>query len=190
MKESIILILIIWISAFKILANKVDSITAVTVAVNYFEHFHPQKFTPIEIDNMFIQKYRGYNSFYVINFKEGGFIVGGDNYGQGSSREHAAIAPKYLGLKAVIVKSFARIHLANLVNFGIVPLTFENKDDYNKIDQGDNFEIDLTTLQTGKVKLKNLSKNVEIPLTHALSETEIEVLKAGGKLPHIKQKHT
>ena len=122
--------------------------------------------------------------------KEGDIIVGGKNFGCGSSREHAAIAPKYLGLKAVIVKSFARIHLANLVNFGIVPLTFENKDDYNKIDQGDKFEIDLTTLQTGKVKLKNVSKNVEISLTHSLSETEIDVLKAGGKLPHIKQKHT
>ena len=121
--------------------------------------------------------------------KGGGFIVGGDNYGQGSSREHAAIAPKYLGLKAAIVKSFARIHLANLVNFGIVPLTFANKDDYNRIEQGDNFEIDLTTLQTGKVILKNLSKNIEIPLTHSLSETEIEVLKAGGKLSHIKQRH-
>ncbi|MFX0166110.1 MAG: aconitate hydratase [Candidatus Hodarchaeota archaeon] len=119
----------------------------------------------------------------------GGFVVGGENYGQGSSREHAAIAPKYLGLKAVIVKSFARIHLANLVNFGIVPLTFVNKDDYNGIEQGDTIEIDLTTLQTGEVLLKNLSKNSEITLTHSLSETEIEVLKAGGKLPHIKQKH-
>lgn len=121
--------------------------------------------------------------------RNGGFIIGGENYGQGSSREHAAIAPKYLGLKAVIVKSFARIHLANLVNFGIVPLTFGNKDDYNKIDQGDKFEIDLTTLETGKLILKNLSKSIEIPLTHSLSETEIEVLEAGGKLPHIKQKH-
>jgi len=119
----------------------------------------------------------------------GGFIVGGENYGQGSSREHAAIAPKYLGLKAVIVKSFARIHLANLVNFGIVPLTFENKDDYNKVDQGDKFTIDLTTLSTGRVMLKDITKNIEIPLTHSLSSTEIEVLKAGGKLPYIKQKH-
>jgi len=109
--------------------------------------------------------------------KNGGFIVGGENYGQGSSREHAAIAPKYLGIKAVIVKSFARIHLANLINFGIVPLTFENKEDYNKIEQGDHFEIDLITLDTGKVILKNLTKNIEIPLTHSLSETEIEVLK-------------
>ncbi|MFX1375809.1 MAG: aconitate hydratase [Promethearchaeota archaeon] len=121
--------------------------------------------------------------------RAGGFVVGGENYGQGSSREHAAIAPKYLGLKAVIVKSFARIHLANLVNFGIVPLTFVNKDDYNKIEQGDNFEVDLTTLKSGEVLLKNLSKNIEISLTHSLSEIEIEVLKAGGKLPHIKQKH-
>ncbi|MFW9942538.1 MAG: aconitate hydratase [Candidatus Thorarchaeota archaeon] len=121
--------------------------------------------------------------------RNGGFVVGGENYGQGSSREHAAIAPKYLGLKAVIVKSFARIHLANLVNFGIVPLTFVNKDDYNKIEQGNKFDIDLTTIESGEVILKNISKNIEIPLTHSLSETEIEVLKAGGKLPHIKQKY-
>ena len=121
--------------------------------------------------------------------KGGGFIVGGENYGQGSSREHAAIAPKYLGLKAVIVKSFARIHLANLINFGIVPLTFINKEDYTKVEQGDHLEIDLTTLKNGNVILKNLTKNIEISLTHSLSETEIDVLKAGGKLPHIKQKH-
>jgi len=121
--------------------------------------------------------------------KGGGFIVGGENYGQGSSREHAAIAPKYLGLKAVVVKTFARIHLANLVNFGIVPLTFSNKDDYAKIEQGDQIEIDLTTLGSGKVTLKNLSKNIEFTLTHSLSQEEIEVLKTGGKLPHIKQKH-
>ncbi len=122
--------------------------------------------------------------------KGGGFVVGGENYGQGSSREHAAIAPKYLGLKAVIVKSFARIHLANLVNFGIVPLTFVNKEDYNTVEQGDMFEIDLTTLNTGEVILKNLTKNSEIPLSHSLGDTEIELLKAGGKLTFIKQKHT
>ncbi len=122
--------------------------------------------------------------------KSGGFIIGGDNYGQGSSREHAAIAPKYLGLKAVIVRSFARIHLANLVNFGIVPLTFVNKDDYNQLEQGDQFEIDLSTIETGEVKLKDLTKNIEVALTHSLSETEIEVLKAGGKLTYIKQKYS
>ncbi len=121
--------------------------------------------------------------------KSGGFIVGGDNYGQGSSREHAAIAPKYLGIKAVIVKSFARIHLANLVNFGIVPLTFENKEDYNNIDQGDQFEVDISTIKSGKVSLKNLSKNIEISLTHSLSKQDLEELMAGGKLTLIKQKH-
>jgi aconitate hydratase len=121
--------------------------------------------------------------------KGGGFLVGGENYGQGSSREHAAIAPKYLGVKAVIVKSFARIHLANLVNFGIVPLTFVNKEDYNKIDQGDRFELDMRTIETGKVILKNLSKNLEVELTHTLSEKDLEELKAGGKLTLIKQKH-
>jgi len=121
--------------------------------------------------------------------KGGGFIVGGENYGQGSSREHAAIAPKYLGIKAVVVKSFARIHLANLINFGIVPLTFVNKNDYDKIAQGDRFELDLTTLQSGKVMLRILNKNLEIPLAHSLSSQEIEELKAGGKLTLIKQKH-
>jgi aconitate hydratase len=121
--------------------------------------------------------------------KAGGFIVGGDNYGQGSSREHAAIAPKYLGIKAVIVKSFARIHLANLVNFGIVPLTFENKEDYDKIGKGDRFEVDLSDIKSGKVLLNNLSKNVEIKLTHSLSEQGLGELMAGGKLTLIKQKH-
>ncbi len=121
--------------------------------------------------------------------KGGGFIVGGNNYGQGSSREHAAIAPKYLGIKAVIVKSFARIHLANLVNFGIVPLIFVNKEDYNKIEQGDKIEIDLSTINSGKVSLKNLSKAFDIELTHSLSEQDLKEVMAGGKLTLIKQKH-
>ncbi|TXT59842.1 MAG: 2,3-dimethylmalate dehydratase large subunit [Promethearchaeota archaeon] len=121
--------------------------------------------------------------------KGGGFIIGGENYGQGSSREHAAIAPKYLGIKAVIVKSFARIHLANLVNFGIVPLTFKNKDDYNKIEQGDELEVDLSTLVDGDVKVKNKTKGIEISVTHNMGAQELEVLKEGGKLPYIKKKH-
>ncbi|GAG74801.1 unnamed protein product, partial [marine sediment metagenome] len=73
---------------------------------------------------------------------------------------------------------------------GIVPLTFANKDDYAKVEQGDNLEIDLTTIESGNVALKNLSKGIDIKLTHSLSETEIKVLKAGGKLPFIKQKHS
>jgi len=78
--------------------------------------------------------------------KHGGFIIGGENYGQGSSREHAAIAPKHLGIKAVIAKSFARIHRANLINFGILPLTFADPSDYERIEQGDHIEIEVGQL--------------------------------------------
>lgn len=120
--------------------------------------------------------------------KNGGFIIAGDNYGQGSSREHAALAPKYLGIKAVIVKSFARIHLANLINFGIVPLTFENPDDYDKIDTGDSLEVEIGNLQ-GKIFLHNITKGTNIKLRHTLSELDTEILKTGGKLSWIK-KHT
>jgi len=116
----------------------------------------------------------------------GGFIIGGENYGQGSSREHAALAPKYLGVKAVIVKSFARIHLANLINFGIVPLTFKNPEDYDRIEMGDKIEISIGNLK-GEVKLKNITKGFEIELTHTLSELDAEILKIGGKLPWIKE---
>jgi len=119
--------------------------------------------------------------------KNGGFIIGGENYGQGSSREHAALAPKYLGVKAVIVKSFARIHLANLINFGIVPLTFKDPESYASIDVGDSLEVIIGDLR-GDVKLKNLTKGNEIELTHTISELDAEVLKAGGKLPWIKAK--
>lgn len=119
--------------------------------------------------------------------KQGGFIIAGDNYGQGSSREHAALAPKYLGIKAVIVKSFARIHLANLINFGIVPLTFKNPEDYDKIDVGDKLSVTIGDLR-GEIKLLNRTKNIEIPLTHTLSERDAEILKVGGKLPWIKSR--
>ncbi len=116
----------------------------------------------------------------------GGYIIGGENYGQGSSREHAALAPKYLGVKAVIVKSFARIHLANLVNFGIVPLTFKNPADYDRIELGDKIEIVIGDLK-GDVKLKNVTRGFEIELTHTLSVLDAEILKVGGKLPWIKE---
>lgn len=116
----------------------------------------------------------------------GGFIIGGENYGQGSSREHAALAPKYLGVKAVIVKSFARIHLANLINFGIVPLTFRNPEDYNGIEEGDVLAVVIGDLR-GEVILTNKNKGTTIALDHALSELDASVLKAGGKLPWIKK---
>jgi len=111
----------------------------------------------------------------------GGFIIGGSNYGQGSSREHAAIAPKYLGVKAVIVKSFARIHMANLINFGILPLTFENESDYDRIDQGDELEIDTSTIFENIV-LFNKSKAIKIPVTHAMGARDLEIMAAGGTL--------
>jgi len=122
--------------------------------------------------------------------KNGGFIVGGENYGQGSSREHAALAPKYLGVKAVIVKSFARIHLANLINFGIVPLNFNNIDDYDEISLKDDLEIIINDLnnQNKNIILKNRTKNKEYSLTHTLSPLDSQILKAGGKLPWIKTK--
>jgi aconitate hydratase len=119
--------------------------------------------------------------------KGGGFIIGGENYGQGSSREHAALAPKYLGVKAVIVKSFARIHLANLINFGIVPLTFKDPVDYDSMDVGDNLRVVIGGLRDD-VRLRNLTKDTEIELTHALSPLDAEILKTGGKLPWVKVK--
>ena len=119
--------------------------------------------------------------------KQGGFIIAGDNYGQGSSREHAALAPKYLGVKAVIVKSFARIHLANLINFGIVPLTFKNPEDYEKIEKGDELSVTIGDLKC-EAKLKNVTKNIDIEVVHTLSQFDAEILKVGGKLSWIKSK--
>ena len=115
----------------------------------------------------------------------GGFLVGGDNYGQGSSREHAALAPWYLGIKAVFAKAFARIHHANLVNMGIVPLTC----DTDVIDQGDQLEIDVSNLNAPLV-LKNLTKGTEIPVEHSLSEREIAMLNLGGLLAYTAAQNT
>jgi aconitate hydratase len=117
----------------------------------------------------------------------GGFIVGGANYGQGSSREHAAIAPMYLGIKAVIVKSFARIHLANLINFGILPLTFRDEQGYDLIDQGDEIEIEAGDLRD-TVTLVNKTKNRVVPALLPLNEREKEIVRNGGALSHVKRK--
>ncbi|KAA0244933.1 MAG: aconitate hydratase [Candidatus Brocadia sp. AMX2] len=122
--------------------------------------------------------------------KGGGFLIGGVNYGQGSSREHAALAPMYLGVKAVIAKSFARIHRANLVNFGILPLTFEDESDYNLCDQGDSIELpDIKNRLTsgGKVIINNLTKNKEIKVKHTLTPREIDILCVGGLLNYQAQ---
>ncbi|MFH1722835.1 MAG: aconitate hydratase [Candidatus Altiarchaeota archaeon] len=118
--------------------------------------------------------------------KNGGFIVGGENYGQGSSREHAALCPMYLGVTAVLVKSFARIHLANLINFGIIPLTFKDGKDYDRIEEGDKLEIDSFNLDEDVV-VKNKTKGKDIPVTHTLSQHDLLILKAGGMLNYEKQ---
>ncbi|OQY97478.1 MAG: aconitate hydratase [Candidatus Brocadia sp. UTAMX2] len=117
--------------------------------------------------------------------KGGGFLIGGVNYGQGSSREHAALAPMYLGVKAVIAKSFARIHRANLINFGILPLTFENENDYDVIDQGDNIElpeIKNKLKSGGALVINDLTKNKKFGVNHALTPREVDILCAGGLL--------
>lgn len=119
--------------------------------------------------------------------KHGGFIIGGENYGQGSSREHAAIAPKHLGIKAVIAKSFARIHRANLINFGILPLTFADPSDYERIEQGDHIEIEVGQLPHEMV-MRNITKGEEYVVRHDLGEKEQEIMVTGGLLPWIKKK--
>lgn len=121
-------------------------------------------------------------------FVGGGFIVAGQNYGQGSSREHAALAPMYLGIKAVIAKSFARIHQANLINFGIVPFTFANEADYDTIDEGDVLKIsNLHQLAPGKAMMvENVTKKTSFAVNHALSQLDIDILMAGGRLNYIK----
>lgn len=118
----------------------------------------------------------------------GGFIVAGQNYGQGSSREHAALAPMYLGIKAVIAKSFARIHQANLINFGIVPFTFANEADYDTIDEGDVLKIsNLHQLAPGKAMMvENVTKKTSFVVNQALSQLDIDILMAGGRLNYIK----
>jgi len=110
----------------------------------------------------------------------GGFIVGGDNYGQGSSREHAALAPWKLGIKAVIAKAFARIHRANLINMGILPIIA----DTDGLSQGDRLEIDVSDLDSGELTVKNVSKGTALAAKHDLSERERDMVRAGGLLAH------
>ncbi len=118
-------------------------------------------------------------------------IVGGSNYGQGSSREHAALAPLYLGVKAVITKSFARIHMANLVNAGILPLTFANEADYDRVEQGDELEIADVMLQIksgDKITVKNKTKGFDFVTVLSVSQRQRDMLYAGGLLNYTKQK--
>ena len=119
-------------------------------------------------------------------------IVGGSNYGQGSSREHAALAPLYLGVKAVLVKSFARIHRANLINAGILPLTFVNEADYEKISQGDVLELaDIRKhVEAGETTLTLVNKTTgaEIPVLCELTGRTKDIILAGGLLDYTRDK--
>ena len=121
----------------------------------------------------------------------GSFVVGGENYGQGSSREHAAIAPRYLGLRAVIVKSFARIHWQNLINFGILPLTFENPDDWERIDRDDVLSIvDVReTIQRGRrLEVINKTKDHTYLAEHSMSERQVKIMLAGSLINAVREK--
>ncbi|MEW5790100.1 MAG: aconitate hydratase [Pseudomonadota bacterium] len=120
----------------------------------------------------------------------GGFVVGGHNYGQGSSREHAALAPMYLGVKAVLVKSFARIHLANLINFGILPITFVDEADYERVEQGDQLAVDIRNLTVGgSLVVVNQSRNLEIKVAAQIaSQRDLELIRSGGALAWASQR--
>ncbi len=117
------------------------------------------------------------------------FIVGGSNYGQGSSREHAALVPLYLGVRAVIAKSFARIHAANLINAGIIPLTFENPDDYDRLSRDDSLVLEnvKASLDSGKFTLYDKTSGEKLTLVGEFTKRQKEMLLAGGLLPYTKK---
>lgn len=116
-------------------------------------------------------------------------IIGGENYGQGSSREHAAINPMYLGVKMVIAKSIARIHKGNLINHGIIPMVFADPADYDKLDQLDELEVDglLDQMKTREVTIKDLTKGISFKAKLELSDNELEVILSGGQLRHLQK---
>lgn len=118
-----------------------------------------------------------------------GIIVGGSNYGQGSSREHAALVPMYLGIRCVIAKSFARIHVANLINAGILPLTIKNPADYDLLEQGHKLQLTdiLSGMQNGELILSDLDSGAEIALNCDLTQRQIAIVKAGGLLNYTKE---
>ena len=120
----------------------------------------------------------------------GGFLVGGENYGQGSSREHAALAPMHLGIKWVLVKSFARIHKANLINFGIIPITFDDAADYDKIEMGDEVVVENVRDSIKKnepLMLANKTKDIEIKAVYELSDRQRDIVLEGGLLNYVKK---
>ncbi len=143
------------------------------------------KFTFYQVDESFYDRAMKYQT-------SGSIIIGGENYGQGSSREHAAIAPRYLGVRAVIAKSFARIHWQNLANFGILALTFVNPDDYDKIEQMDDLVIDNVSddIKRGKMSVSVKSKNIIFEVEHSLSRRQIEMVLNGSLINVIRKEHS
>lgn len=137
------------------------------------------EYTFMAVDPGFVQRAKEWG---------GGFVVGGVNYGQGSSRDHAAMAPLYLGVKAILAKSYARIHYTNLINLGIMPLTFANPDDWENVEPGDELEIsDIhAALRAGRaLEVKNVNGNKAFQLTHRFTRRQVELILAGGLLNYI-----
>ena len=136
--------------------------------------------------------YSRYDPAFVSRAKEMGtsVIVGGENYGQGSSREHAAITPMFLGVKAIIAKSIARIHKNNLINHGVIPLIFENPNDYDHIDLADEIAINNVAeqIKSKRVNVENISKGTIIPTILNISDDEAEIILSGGQLPFLKSR--
>lgn len=142
------------------------------------------KFVFDQIDESYPERTKEYQ-------ESGHFILGGENYGQGSSREHAALAPRYLGVRAVLAKSFARIHRANLTNFGIVPLLFENPKDWNKIHQDDilSFPHIREEIQKGdSVTVRNVSQGYSFKTKHNMTERELHNVLEGGMIGRYRKK--
>lgn len=135
--------------------------------------------------------YHRYDPGFAKRAKELGqsIIIGGENYGQGSSREHAAINPMYLGVRAVIAKSIARIHKGNLVNHGIIPMIFEDPEDYDRLELGDELEIKdlIDQMQTKIVRIHNLTKQKTFRVRLELSDNELSVISCGGQLRYLKK---
>jgi aconitate hydratase len=117
-------------------------------------------------------------------------VIGGHNYAQGSSREHAALAPRYLGQKAVIAKSYARIGWQNLVNYGIIPLEFIEDKDYDDLEENDELVIEnlRESLKNKKsIMVRNKTKDTSFSVQHSMSDRQIEVILSGGMIPHFRK---
>ena len=177
----------------KPLDNKIEAVLTLKVGDNITtDHIMPAgaKILPYRSNIPFLSKFCFAvcdESFAERALKNGSsIIVGGSNYGQGSSREHAALVPLYLGVKAVVAKSFARIHAANLINAGILPLTFENPSDYDKFNQDDTLTLEnvFEGMKNGKITLKG--KNGEATLNCNYTQRQIDILMAGGLLAYTK----